>query len=72
MIPLLKLVLKPVGRFSGLKRMNGANNRFGLRHWEKGSTCIATGKSSAKSGGKKRSACFFAKPGIPVWPSSKN
>lgn len=31
MIPLLKLVLKPVGRFSGLKRMNGANNRFGLK-----------------------------------------
>lgn len=29
-------------------------------------TCIATGKSSAKSGGKKRSACFFVKDGFPT------
>lgn len=29
-------------------------------------TCIATGKSSAKSGGKNRSACFFENPGFPV------
>jgi hypothetical protein len=28
-------------------------------------TCIATGKSSWKSGGKKRSACFFEKLGFP-------
>ena len=26
---------------------------------------MATGKSSAKSGGKKRSACFFENPGLP-------
>ena len=29
-------------------------------------TCIATGKSSAKSGGKKRSACFLVNDGFPV------
>jgi hypothetical protein len=29
-------------------------------------TCIATGKSSAKSGGKNRSACFFVNDGFPV------
>jgi hypothetical protein len=29
-------------------------------------TCIATGKSSAKSGGKKRSACFFENDGFPA------
>lgn len=28
-------------------------------------TCMATGKSSAKSGGKNRSACFFVKDGFP-------
>ena len=27
---------------------------------------MATGKSSAKSGGKKRSACFFVKDGFPA------
>jgi len=27
---------------------------------------MATGKSSAKSGGKKRSACFFVNDGFPV------
>jgi hypothetical protein len=29
-------------------------------------TCIATGKSSWKSGGKKRSACFLENPGFPA------
>ena len=29
-------------------------------------TCIETGKSSAKSGGKNRSACFFENPGLPA------
>lgn len=29
-------------------------------------TCIATGKSSAKSGGKNRSACFFVKGTLPA------
>ena len=28
-------------------------------------TCMATGKSSAKSGGKKRSACFLENDGFP-------
>jgi len=27
---------------------------------------MATGKSSAKSGGKKRSACFFVNDGFPA------
>jgi len=27
---------------------------------------MATGKSSAKSGGKKRSACFFVNDGLPA------
>jgi hypothetical protein len=27
---------------------------------------MATGKSSWKSGGKKRSACFLEKPGLPA------
>ena len=34
-------------------------------------TCIATGKSSAKSGGKKRSACFFVKDGFPTNKNAK-
>jgi hypothetical protein len=29
---------------------------------------METGKSSAKSGGKKRSACFFENPGLPAPP----
>jgi hypothetical protein len=33
-------------------------------------TCIATGKSSWKSGGKKRSACFLEKPGFPTTKQS--
>jgi hypothetical protein len=33
-------------------------------------TCIATGKSSWKSGGKKRSACFLEKPGFPTMKQS--
>jgi hypothetical protein len=33
-------------------------------------TCIATGKSSWKSGGKKRSACFLEKPGFPITKQS--
>jgi hypothetical protein len=28
-------------------------------------TCIDTGKSSAKSGGKNRSACFLVNEGLP-------
>jgi hypothetical protein len=32
--------------------------------------CIATGKSSWKSGGKKRSACFLEKPGFPTTKQS--
>ena len=34
-------------------------------------TCIATGKSSAKSGGKKRSASFFVKDGFPTNKNAK-
>lgn len=31
-------------------------------------TCIETGKSSAKSGGKNRSACFLVYDGFPDEP----
>lgn len=35
---------------------------FKIRHYN---TCIDTGKSSAKSGGKNRSACFLVNEGFP-------